>query len=82
MTSNNSCYTSTAIALGLSKKEVEEIISHFLSFTNDNMNRGGFEGTRFPYLGAVKPRLDYIQMWHEVDLPRIYYSKEKDESES
>jgi hypothetical protein len=67
------------MSLGLSRKEVENIVRHFLSFANDNMNRGAFEGTRFPYLGSIKPRLDFIQMWYEVDLPRIYYKKKNED---
>lgn len=65
MTCNRECTERAAEKTRTSYKEVEEVVKHFLSFTDRKIREGMFEGVRFPYLGAVKPRTDYIQKWFD-----------------
>jgi hypothetical protein len=65
MTCNEECYERVALKLGLSKKEVKEVVTHFLSYNDKLIQKGAFQGLRFPYLGSVQPRLDFIQVFFD-----------------
>ena len=64
-TCNDECYDRVARKMNLSTKEVKEVVTHFLSYTNDRLSEGAFHGVRFPYLGSIQPRLDFIQHWFD-----------------
>jgi hypothetical protein len=65
MTCNEECYRRVALKMNLSVKEVKEVVDHFLSYTQQRMKEGAFHGVRFPYLGSIQPRLDFIQIWFD-----------------
>jgi len=59
---NRDCINETAKELGLSKKEVEEIVNVQSSYLRHIMESGTFDSVRLPNLGVFKSKPLEVQM--------------------